>query len=115
MNEQLSLSHIAIPAEDPEKLRKWYCDNLKLKAHGSHLWSGGSVIAIIKGKPLPNDDWHFGFRLSSKAALREWLQHFQELGIQVNGPNGSERYESFYVRDPEGNDIEFFFEEPPEG
>lgn len=112
--ESLSLSHIALPAANPERLIAWYAENLGFKAHGHHLWSGGTVLAIIKGKALPNDDWHFGFRLTSEEALLHWQEQLRARGIDAGDLRGNERYKSFYIQDPEGNDIEFFSEEAPD-
>lgn len=113
MLEPLALNHVALPSRDPKALRRWYCDTFDLKAHGSYLWSGGTVLAITDGTPLPNDDWHFGFRLSTKASLLEWRERLLARGIAISNESGNDYYHSFYIRDPEGNDVELFFEEQP--
>jgi catechol-2,3-dioxygenase len=65
------------------------------------------------GTPLPNDDWHFGFSLSSRSELESWRNNLIEKGLEAGEIKGNNFYGSFYLRDPEGNDIEFFWEEPP--
>lgn len=114
MLETLKLNHVALPAADPETLKQWYCNNLGLTPHGHHLWSHGTVLAITKGTPLPNDDWHFGFWISSKDALEQWHVQLQSKGLNPSELKGNNYYQSFYLRDPEGNDIEFFWENPPQ-
>lgn len=114
MIEPLTLSHVALPAKNPESLKHWYCQNLGFIARENQLWSNGTVLTISKGTPVPNDDWHLGFRLSSKQALLYWLERLRAIGIEPAGPAGDDHIQSFYIRDPEGNNIEFFVENPPE-
>ena len=113
MTELLALNHVTMPARDPESLRRWYCDNLGFVRQGDHLWSAGTILSIRKGNPLPYDEWHFGFRLSGKQSLLYWLECLRSRDIEAEGPVGDELFQSFLIRDPEGNIIEFFFEEAP--
>lgn len=111
MTETIALSHLTFPANDPWSLKRWYCENLGFTAHADQLRNNGTVLTIIKGTPLPNDDWHFGFRLTSKLSLLNWLERLRTKGIEAEGPTGDEHFQSFHIRDPEGNHVEFFFED----
>jgi catechol-2,3-dioxygenase len=113
MTEKLTLNQITLPANDPESLKRWYCEYLGFTLHGNQLWSNGSILIIRKGTPLKSDDWHFGFRVSGKHALLNWLECLRTEGIDAQGPAGDEHIQSFFIRDPEGNGIEFFYEDPP--
>lgn len=108
--EQLSLNHIALPARDPQKLVQWYTQKLGFVQKGKQLWSQGTALTLLQGTPLPNDDWHFGFRLSNHQALSTWRNKLVAAGVELSKEYAHGTYQSFFVRDPEGNDIEFFVE-----
>lgn len=113
MTSVLSLSHLALPSRDPDNLRKWYVEHFGCKAHGSQLWCGGSVITILAGTPIENENWHFGFRLESPEDLRDWHKALQDKSAKPSSLQNYGDYQTFSLKDPEGNDIEFFFEQEP--
>lgn len=115
MSMNLCLNHIALPARDPEAQKQWYIKHLGFHENGNHLFSGQSVLSILSGTPLPNEDWHFGFMLSSPEELLQWRDKFEKSSIQPSELKKFGTYQSFYIRDPEGNDIEFFFDVLPSG
>ena len=114
MIESLSLSHLALPARDPEKLRQWYVDHFGCKSKGAQLWCNGSVITIMAGTPIVNEHWHFGFRLRSPEQLQLWHQRLLDQSLEPSKIEDYGDYQTFSVKDLEGNDIEFFFEDEPD-
>ncbi len=110
MSESLSLNHLALPARQPEELREWYIQNLELVPSGRQLRGHGCSLTILAGTPLPNDDWHFGFQLSSLHSLENWKVKLASRGLTPLREYRHENYQSFFIRDPEGNDLEFFVE-----
>jgi len=111
--ETLSLSHLHLPARDPETLKKWYCETLGFKPNGFTIWSGGTVLAFGPGDPIKNEQLHFGFRVSSVEVLKQWQATLRATGMEIEDLHGDGTYQSFYCSDPEGNDLEFFWEEVP--
>lgn len=111
--ETLALSHLHLPARDPEALKKWYCQMLGFKPNGFTIWSGGTVLAFGPGEPIKHEQLHFGFRVASIEALKNWQAALREKGMEIEDLHGNEQYQSFYCTDPEGNDLEFFFEDEP--
>jgi catechol 2,3-dioxygenase-like lactoylglutathione lyase family enzyme len=110
----LAISHVNFPAEDAEALRRWYEETLEFERHGDFLWSAGTLLNIVPGKPLGRDaNWHFGFRVDSVSALRAWVARLREKGVQVDDPSLHGDYASVYVADPEGNTFEIFYERLP--
>src|SRR5687767_8352347 len=109
----LRLNHLNLPARDPGALRAWYGKNLGFRAHGPFLWSGDSLLVFEEGRPIGSDSTHFGFRVESAAALKAWVEHLRSRGIAVGEIQESEAYSTVYIKDPEGNTFELFFEEPP--
>jgi catechol 2,3-dioxygenase-like lactoylglutathione lyase family enzyme len=110
----LALSHVNIPARDPEALRAWYEKMLGFERRGDFLWSAGTMLNIVPGTPLGRDaNWHFGFRVDSVSALRAWVARLRERGVAVENPAIHGDYASAYVRDPEENTFELFYERIP--
>jgi catechol-2,3-dioxygenase len=110
----LAISHVNFPARDAEALRKWYEEMLGFERHGDFLWSAGTLLNIVEGTPLGKDaNWHFGFRVESVSALRSWVNRLRERGVDVGDPSIRGDYASVYVRDPEENRIEIFYERIP--
>lgn len=113
MTAPLCLSHLALPARHPERLRQWYVDHLGCKAKGAQLWCNGSVITILAGSPISNTDWHFGFRLATPEHLKRWHERLQRRSLAPTELEDHGDYQTFSIKDIEGNVIEFFFEDEP--
>ncbi len=113
MMTPFSLSHLALPARNPEQLRQWYVDHLGCKARGAQLWCNGSVITILEGTAISHADWHFGFRLTDPQQLKQWHEHLHSRSLAPTELENHGDYQTFTVKDLEGNEIEFFFEEEP--
>jgi len=111
--ERLSLGHLQLPAEKPAELARWYAEQLDFKVHGLHMRSGGSLIVFVEGNPLQNKQVHFGFRLSSKEAVLIWHRDLKRKNLSLGEMEGNELYQAFRIHDPEGNEIEFFWQETP--
>jgi catechol-2,3-dioxygenase len=110
----LAISHVNFPAEDAEALRCWYEEMLGFERQGEYLWSAGTLLNIVNGKPLGKEAaWHFGFRVESVHALRAWVTRLREKGVAVPDPSLHGDYASVYVADPEGNTFEIFYERLP--
>jgi catechol-2,3-dioxygenase len=126
MDQELALNHLNLPARDPVALRQWYVSKLGFKiaalsgdtpgppGGGAFLWSGGSLLAFVQGDPVKPDQTHFGFRLASLSELKSWVALLKERGVGTGELQGDDEYSRIYVKDPEGNVIELFYEAPPE-
>jgi catechol 2,3-dioxygenase-like lactoylglutathione lyase family enzyme len=110
----LTVNHVNFPARDPEVLRRWYVDVLGFVRQGDYLWSGGTMLNIVFGTPLGREAcWHFGFRVSDRAALDAWTARLREHGVAVDEPEVDGEYATIYVEDPEGNTFEIYVEPGP--
>jgi catechol 2,3-dioxygenase-like lactoylglutathione lyase family enzyme len=110
----LALNHLNLPARDPEALSRWYCDVLGFRANGRFLWSAGTLLVFVRGEPIVSGAFHFGFRTSSPAELRAWVERARVRGATVGDVEGDESYSYARFADPEGNSIELFYEPVPE-
>ena len=106
---KLSLNHLNLPARDPEALRRWYVEKLGFAEYGRFLWSAGTLLVFVKGEPLGDARMHFGFRVESIEALRGWADRVGAPPIE-----GDANYMTTYVKDPEGNVFELFYEQVPD-
>jgi ribosomal protein S18 acetylase RimI-like enzyme len=103
----LRLTHVNLPAREPEKLAAWYGERLGLEVEGTHARGPGTLIVFEPGEPqAPNANAHFGFEADSRAGV---LRLAGELGC---GPQIEQYYVGFKCRDPEGNCFEVYWERP---
>lgn len=110
MTEALAMNHLHLPAADPEYLSNWYVEKLGFRRSGNLLWSAGTLLVFGHGEPLNKEMIHFGFRLSSAEELHNWYHTLSDRGLNPPQPEGNEEYQCFRINDPEGYELEFFFE-----
>ena len=104
---KLRLSHVNLPARDPEALARWYEKELGLERRGCFLYGQDSLIVFEEGEPIgARGNTHFGFAVESETEVERWAAHF---GAQVESGPG---FASTKLRDPDQNCIEIFWEEP---
>ena len=108
----LALNHLNLPARDPDALRAWYARTFGFVEHGRFLWSGGSLLVFVPGEPIARKETHFGFRVSSLDELHAWAKTLGGRGLPCE-VEGDETYSRAFVKDPEGNGIEVFYEPLP--
>ena len=101
----LRLSHVNLPARDPDALVRWYAEHLGLEARAHFVRGPGTLIAFEPGKPIgPRGNAHIGFEVTSAEEVAAWASR---LGAPVDSEVGSA---STKLRDPEGNQIEIYWE-----
>jgi 2-hydroxychromene-2-carboxylate isomerase len=101
----LRLSHVNLPARDPDALVRWYAERLGLEGRGHFVRGPGTLIAFEPGEPIaPRGNAHIGFEVASPEEVAAWASR---LGTPVESETGSA---STKVRDPEGNQIEIYWE-----
>jgi catechol 2,3-dioxygenase-like lactoylglutathione lyase family enzyme len=109
----LALNHVNLPARNPKALARWYVRKLGFVANGRFLWSGGSLLVFVPGKPLRSGTVHVGCRVRSVAVLRRWTAALRGRGVKVPDIEGDATYSYARIHDPEGNEIELFHEPVP--
>jgi len=55
-------------------------------------------------------DWHFGFLASDARSVRTLMASMHEAGEMVGDLEDSDQYVGFKCRDPDGHEIEVYFE-----
>jgi catechol 2,3-dioxygenase-like lactoylglutathione lyase family enzyme len=99
----LSLSHLNLPARDPEALARWYESTFGFERRNTFVLGPGTLLAFEKGDPL-GGNVHFGFGVASATEVVKWAAR---LGVM---PVREEDFASLKKADPEGNVIEIYWE-----
>ncbi|MBI4375587.1 MAG: VOC family protein [Elusimicrobia bacterium] len=120
----LGIRHIALKVRNLKAAEDFYCrilgyrvewrpdpDNLYLNRDGDNLalhrcdWSGEGSLD------------HFGILLKSAADVDAWASYLSRQGVALDKPPKTHRdgARSFYIKDPEGNGIQFIHHPPISG
>ena len=119
----LGIRHIALFVRDLDASRRWYCDLLGFRvdwepdAENLYLTSGADNLALHKASPEKVADWraqrldHFGFAIRTMEEVDAWAAHLRASGVELAKEPKTHRdgARSFYVRDPDGNVIQFIW------
>ena len=101
----LSLSHLNLPARQPEALAQWYEATFGFERRGTVLIGRNTLIVFEQGEPLgARGNTHFGFSVSTKAEVLTWATKVGK------SPMMEEDYVGLKISDPEGNIIEIYWE-----
>jgi hypothetical protein len=100
----LRLSHVNLPARDPDALARWYADTLGFERRGPFAVGPGTLLAFEPGEPLGERNGHIGFEVATPELVESWA-------ARLRAPLEREaRFASTKTRDPEGNEIEIYWE-----
>ncbi|HNS98739.1 MAG TPA: VOC family protein [Polyangiaceae bacterium] len=112
-----SIAHIALYCTDLMSMERFYCDTLGYRvvwrpdSDNCYLSRGKDSLALHVGPPTKAESRldHFGMTLDCREHVQQWAQHLIASGIALEAPPRTHRdgSTSFYVRDPEGNRIQF--------
>jgi predicted enzyme related to lactoylglutathione lyase len=114
----IGIGGIFLKFQDPEGMKKWYCDTLSLEANDYGIlftYQPGEKKSYLQLGTFPDSSNYFGkkeqrcminFRVDSMSAL---LKKFTEQGVKVIGEPQVYDYGTFlHIEDPEGNKIELW-------
>lgn len=74
-----------------------------------------TLTGDISAPPAPREAaglFHAALLLPSRAALGAWLQHAADAGVSFDGFSDHGVSEAIYLRDPDGNGLEFYCDRP---
>lgn len=124
------LAHIVLRVRNLERSKQWYTDvlGLKLMAEipGRMAFFSASdnvshelgLMQIGASAPGPEQNrvglYHAGWQLESLEDMTNLKSRLEEKGVQVIGVGDHGISIGVYVLDPDGNELEFFYELPPE-
>jgi len=126
----VTIGHVHLKVADLERALGFYRDVLGfeltqrygagaafLSAGGYHHHIGLNVWESRGGSPPPPGAtglYHIAIRYPTRAALADALRRLQAAGIPLDGASDHGVSEALYLRDPDGNGVELYWDRPPE-
>jgi len=122
------INHITIRVNDIQRAEEFYGDILGFElvrkmgqSMAVYQVGGEDTLVLVEAEtsydPSSRDYRvdHFGFYLDSEEQVDEMAEYFRENEVSVlSGPANRKRGRFVFVSDPDGNMLEFFYEEDDE-
>ncbi len=113
----LGISHLALHVSNLDKSRRFYTEVFGMKEAfhepgEAFLWCGEDLLALHEsgqGRIYP-DAFHFGFKVRSRRQVEAWRDWLVKNDIIIEKEHDVEEYKGVRVRDPDGYEIEVFYE-----
>jgi catechol 2,3-dioxygenase len=130
INSQTRVGHVHLKVADLERAIGFYHGVLGfeltqrygqqaafLSAGGYHHHIGLNTWESLGGLPPPAGAtglYHFAILYPTRAALADALRRVLAAGIQLEGASDHGVSEALYLRDPDGNGLELYWDRPPD-
>ena len=124
------IGHVHLKVADLERALKFYCGVLGfelqqkfgaqaafISAGGYHHHIGLNTWESQGGSPPPSGTtglYHAAILYPTRAALADALRRVLAAGIEIDGTADHGVSEAIYLRDPDGNGLEFYWDRPKE-
>ncbi|MGZ4986329.1 MAG: VOC family protein [Chthoniobacterales bacterium] len=124
------IGHVHLKVSDLERALEFYCDVLGftltqrhgaqaafVSAGGYHHHIGLNTWESEGGKPPPARTtglYHLAILYPTRAALADALRRLMAAKIPLEGASDHGVSEALYLRDPDGNGVELYWDRPPE-
>jgi catechol 2,3-dioxygenase len=128
IDAQVRIGHVHLKVADLERALRFYCDVLGfeltqrfgqqaafLAAGGYHHHIGLNTWESLGGSPPPAGTtglYHFAILYPTRAALADALRRVLAAGIALEGASDHGVSEALYLRDPDGNGVELYWDRP---
>jgi catechol 2,3-dioxygenase len=128
IDPRVDIGHIHLKVADLERALAFYSGVLGfevaqrmgdeaafLSAGGYHHHIGLNTWESRGGSPPPPGAtglYHFAIRYPDRAALADALRRLEEAGVLLDGASDHGVSEALYLRDPDGNGIELYWDRP---
>ena len=130
INPQVRIGHVHLKVADFERSLSFYCGVLGFElmqrmgneaafvsAGGYHHHIGLNTWDSLGGSPPPPGTtglFHVGIVYPARAALADALRRLRNAGIQLDGASDHGVSEAVYLRDPDQNGVELYWDKPRE-
>lgn len=130
IDPRVDIGHVHLKVAEIERALAFYCDVLGfelqqrwgdqaafISAGGYHHHIGLNTWESRGGSPPPPGTtglYHFAIRYPTRAALADALRRLIAAGIQLEGASDHGVSEALYLRDPDSNGIELYWDRPRE-
>ena len=130
INSEVQIGHVHLKVADLERSLAFYCDVLGFElmqrmgaqaafvsAGGYHHHIGLNTWDSRGGSPPPSGTtglFHVGILYPTRAALADALRRLMKAGITLDGASDHGVSEALYIRDPDENGVELYWDKPRE-
>lgn len=130
LDSRVRIGHVHLKVADLDRAVAFYRDVLGfeltqrygsgaafLSAGGYHHHIGLNTWETLGGSPPPAGRtglYHFAIVYPTRAALADALRRVMKAGISLNGASDHGVSEALYLRDPDGNGVELYWDRPQE-
>jgi catechol 2,3-dioxygenase len=127
--DKVRIGHVHLKVADLERALGFYCGVLGfelmqqfgnsaafISAGGYHHHIGLNTWESAGGAPPPPGTtglYHLAILFPTRASLAEALRRLLAAGIELDGASDHGVSEALYVRDPDGNGVELYWDRPP--
>ena len=128
IDPRVVVGHVHLKVSDLERAVRFYAEALgfevtqRMGAHAAFLSAGGyhhhvglNTWESAGGAPPPPGAtglYHVAFRYPTRAALGRALRRLLEHDVRLDGASDHGVSEALYLRDPDGNGIELYWDRP---
>jgi catechol 2,3-dioxygenase len=125
----VDIGHVHLKTADIERVQRFYVgilgfevivraeDALFVSAGGYHHHLGFNTWTSRGGPPPPPGTtglYHVAIRYPTRAALGDALRRLVDAEWPLDGATDHGTHEALYLRDPDGNGLELYWDRPPE-
>jgi len=130
ISSEVRIGHVHLKVADLERALRFYCGVLGfelmqrhgdevafISAGGYHHHIGLNTWESAGGQPPPPNStglYHFAILYPNRAELADALRRLIKAGIPLEGASDHGVSEALYLRDPDGNGIELYWDRPKE-
>lgn len=130
LDPQVRIGHVHLKVADLERAIGFYCGVLGFEitqrygtqaafvsAGGYHHHIGLNTWESLGGSPPPPGTtglYHTAILYPTRRALADGLRRVLEAGIKLDGASDHGVSEALYLRDPDQNGVELYWDRPPE-
>jgi len=130
IDPRVDIGHVHLKVADLERALGFYSGVLGLEitgrygkqaaflsAGGYHHHIGLNTWESAGGSPPPRGTtglYHVAIRYPTRASLADALRRLREAGVPLEGASDHGVSEAIYLRDPDGNGIELYWDRPRE-
>lgn len=124
----VTIGHVHLKVADLDRSLKFYCDVLGfdlvmrlgssaafISAGGYHHHIGLNTWESLNGSPPPPGTtglYHVAIRYPTRRTLADALRRLQAAGITLDGASDHGVSEALYLRDPDMNGLELYWDRP---
>jgi catechol 2,3-dioxygenase len=130
IDRHVRIGHVHLKVADLERALQFYCGVLGFEltqrygtqaafvsAGGYHHHIGLNTWKSLGGTPAPSGTtglYHIAILYPTRSALADALRRVLEAGIELDGVSDHGVSEALYLRDPDENGLELYWDRPPE-